>query len=61
MGETATRLEPGFSVADATYPAFSLRDGEVLLEFEDWRERSLRSLGCSPLNDRPLCGLKGLR
>ena len=42
MSETAAILEPGFSVADATYPAFSLRDGEVVLEFADWRERPVQ-------------------
>src|SRR5262245_37424374 len=42
MNETAAILEPGFSVADAAYPAFCLRNGEVLLEFTDWRERKVR-------------------
>lgn len=42
MSERAAMLEPGFSVADATYPAFSLRDGDVVLEFADWRARSVR-------------------
>ena len=39
MTETATLLQPPFSVADASYPNFSLRDGQLILEFVDWRER----------------------
>jgi hypothetical protein len=42
MSEKAAMLEPGFSVADATYPTFRLRDGEVVLEFTDWRDRPVR-------------------
>ena len=39
MPETAKLLNPGFSVADAEYPRFSLRDGVLKLAFVDWRER----------------------
>lgn len=41
MAETAKLLEPGFSVADAEYPRFALRDGTFSLEFVDWRERQV--------------------
>lgn len=42
MSETATMLDAGFSVADASYPAFSHREGEIELVFSDWRERPVR-------------------
>ena len=42
MSETATMLQPGFSVADADYPAFSLRDEDVVLDFTDWQKRHVR-------------------
>ena len=42
MTETATLLEPGFSVADAGYPSFTLNSGILLLEFIDWQARSVR-------------------
>jgi hypothetical protein len=41
MSESATLLEPGFSTADAGYPSFGLRDGVLVLEFIDWRERPI--------------------
>jgi hypothetical protein len=39
MSESAKLLEPGFSVADAEYPKFALRDGILTLEFVDWQKR----------------------
>ena len=42
MSESAKLLEPEFSVADAEYPKFALRDGRLVLEFVDWQERSVR-------------------
>ena len=42
MPETAKLLQPDFSTADAEYPEFFLRDGVLVLEFTDWRERAVR-------------------
>jgi hypothetical protein len=42
MNETARLIQPGFSVADAEYPSFSLREGRLLLEFVDWQEQQVR-------------------
>lgn len=42
MSESEKSLEPDFSVADAEYPKFALRDGRLILEFVDWRERVVR-------------------
>jgi hypothetical protein len=42
MGEHAHLLEPGFSVADAEYPSFVLKDGVLVLEFIDWRRHRIR-------------------
>ena len=42
MAESARLLEPAFSVSDAEYPQFALRDGRLVLEFVDWQERSVR-------------------
>ncbi len=42
MTETARLLEPGFSVADAGYPDFTLKDGTLTVEFTDWQERRVR-------------------
>ena len=42
MSESAKLLEPDFSVADAEYPKFALRDGGLVLEFVDWRKREVR-------------------
>jgi len=42
MSESAKLIEPGFSVADAEYPKFALRDGRLILEFVDWQEQEVR-------------------
>src|SRR5262245_11581230 len=41
MSEIAKMLHPGFSVADAEYPRFALRDGTLTLEFTDWQKRDV--------------------
>src|SRR5205085_2942626 len=42
MNESAKLLEPGFSVADATYPAITLRDGILIIGFIDWQENAVQ-------------------
>jgi hypothetical protein len=41
MNEFFRPIEPGFSVTDAGYPTFELRDGYLQLSFTDWREQQI--------------------
>jgi hypothetical protein len=47
--ERAKIIDPGFSTADAEYPKICQVDGEVLLRFKDWQERSIEVFFVDPI------------